>query len=282
MVVYMNLEDVIYKNENTPTSVSYRRWADFNMAERHFHSTFEIFYIFSGERYFFIDNCAYKVNEGELVIIAPNILHKAINTEKPGCERVNIYFDEELGNFNHPVSEVLSSLLKDEKKIITLNINERILVEDLFKKMIQEIAIKKTGYEMSVQALIIQLLVAVCRYIEENPAIPVSNQSYMHEKAAEIVHYINEHYMEQISLSSISEQFYISRSYLSKIFKEATTFTLVEYLSNVRVKEAKKLLSKSNMKVTEICEKVGFGSITHFGRVFKEVTGHAPLYYKKR
>lgn len=277
----MNLEDVIYKNENNPISISYKKWADFNMAERHFHSTFEIFYVFSGERYFFIDDGSYKINEGELVIIAPNILHKAINTEKPGCERINIYFDEELGNFNYPISEALSSLLKNDKKIINLNITEKTSVEELFRKMIYEIQIKKTGYEMSLQALLIQLLVAVCRYIEENPTIQASSQSYMHKKAAEIVQYINEHYMEPISLNSISENFYISRSYLSKIFKEATTFTLVEYLNNVRIKEAKKLLNKSNLKVTEICEKVGFGSITHFGRIFKEVTGHAPLYYKK-
>lgn len=277
----MNLEDVVYNNENNSISISYKKWADFNMADRHFHSFFEIFYIFSGERYFFINDGAYKINEGDLVIIAPNILHKAINTEKPGCERINIYFDEDLGVFKYPVSEVLSSLLKDEKKIINFNVNERALIEEVFGKIIQEAHMKKTGYEMSIQSLVVQILVSLCRYIEENPTMPVINQSYMHEKITEIVQYINEHYMDPISLSSISEQFYISRSYLSKVFKEATTFTFVEYLNNVRIREAKKLLNKSDMKVTEVSEKVGFGSITHFGRVFKEVTGHAPLYYKK-
>lgn len=277
----MDFEDVSYNNDIDPISISYKKWADFNMADRHFHSTFEIYYIFSGERYFFINDGAYKINEGDLVIIAPNVLHKAVNTDKPGCQKMNIYFDEHLGNLKYPISEVLPALLKDEKIIISLNINGRVLIEELFNKIIQEIGIKKTGYEMSVQALLVESLVALCRYIEDNPAMPAANQSSMHEKVTEIVQYINEHYMEQISLSSIAEQFYISRSYLSKVFKEATTFTLVEYLNNVRIKEAKKLLNKSDMRVTEICECVGFGSITHFGRVFKEVTGHAPLYYRK-
>jgi YesN/AraC family two-component response regulator len=73
----------------------------------------------------------------------------------------------------------------------------------------------------------------------------------------------------------------VSPYYLSRFFKEATGFTFVEYLNSVRIKEAKRLLERSSMKVKLISRKVGFGSVTHFGRVFKLVTGHTPLYYRK-
>jgi YesN/AraC family two-component response regulator len=88
--------------------------------------------------------------------------------------------------------------------------------------------------------------------------------------------------MYELSLQSLAEKFYVSPYYLSRFFKEVTGFTFVEYLNNVRVKEAKKLLESSSMKVNLIFKKVGFGSVTHFGRVFKSVTGYAPLHYRKR
>jgi len=104
----------------------------------------------------------------------------------------------------------------------------------------------------------------------------------MHDRISEIVRYINQHYMEEISLPRLAEKFYVSLYYLSRFFKEATGFTFVEYVNSVRIAEAKKLLEQSSMKVNSIAKRVGFGSVTHFGRVFKSVTGHAPLYYRKR
>ncbi|MNJ41043.1 Bifunctional transcriptional activator/DNA repair enzyme AdaA [compost metagenome] len=79
----------------------------------------------------------------------------------------------------------------------------------------------------------------------------------------------------------LAEKFYVSPYYLSRFFKEATGFTFVEYVNSVRINEATKLLERSSLKVNLIAKKVGFGSVTHFGRVFKSVTGHAPLYYRK-
>jgi transcriptional regulator GlxA family with amidase domain len=55
----------------------------------------------------------------------------------------------------------------------------------------------------------------------------------------------------------------------------------VEYINNVRVKEAQRLLRESKLKVTQIAEHVGFESIVHFGRVFKRFTSLSPMEYKK-
>jgi YesN/AraC family two-component response regulator len=87
--------------------------------------------------------------------------------------------------------------------------------------------------------------------------------------------------MQELSLYLLAEKFYVSPYYLSRFFKEATGFTFVEYVNSVRIKEAKKLLERTTMKVSLVAKKVGFGSVTHFGRVFKSVTGYVPLYFRK-
>lgn len=70
--------------------------------------------------------------------------------------------------------------------------------------------------------------------------------------------------------------FYISSTYLCRIFKQTTGFTLVEYLQDVRVQQARAYLSETNWKVTAIAEKTDFDSIAHFDRVFKQLTGNTP------
>jgi YesN/AraC family two-component response regulator len=97
----------------------------------------------------------------------------------------------------------------------------------------------------------------------------------------DIVQHINRNFMQKITLDDVSKQFYISRFYLSKTFKETTGFTFVEYLNSVRIKEAQKLLIITNKKIIQISYEVGFGSVAHFGRVFKTITGYSPLQYRK-
>lgn len=96
-----------------------------------------------------------------------------------------------------------------------------------------------------------------------------------------VIAYLHAHYDESLSLDQLAEHFYISSTYLCRIFKQTTGFTLVEYLQDVRVQQARAYLRETNWKVTSIAEKTGFDSIAHFGRVFKHLTGHTPLQYRK-
>jgi len=79
----------------------------------------------------------------------------------------------------------------------------------------------------------------------------------------------------------LAEKFYLSPYYICKIFKESTGFTFIEYLNKMRVKEAQKLLRAKGSTVLGISEKVGFGSVSNFGRVFKEISGVSPLNFRK-
>ena len=111
---------------------------------------------------------------------------------------------------------------------------------------------KKPGFEMYAQTLVLQLLIICCRHVKQNSMEPMESPSPMHERISEVVRYINSHYMQELSLHLLAEKFYISPYYLSRFFKEATGFTFVEYLNSVRIKEAKKLLEQSSMKVSRL------------------------------
>lgn len=93
--------------------------------------------------------------------------------------------------------------------------------------------------------------------------------------------YINTHFAEPLRLEELAERFEISPAYLSRMFKEITGFSLIEYINLVRVQEAQRLLTDTKMKVIAIAEQVGFGSLVQFGRVFRQITKTTPLRYRQ-
>ena len=99
------------------------------------------------------------------------------------------------------------------------------------------------------------------------------------EVISRTLEYINEHYSEDISLKQISNNVFLCQSYLGKLFKQATGENFNDYLTRVRIEKAQQLM-KSDMKVYEIAQKVGYKSIDYFRKQFKLVAGIGPLEYR--
>ena len=73
----------------------------------------------------------------------------------------------------------------------------------------------------------------------------------------------------------------MSRSYLTRSFRNVTGFSVVEYMTYIRIQKAQQLLRESDRSITEIADLCGFGNITYFEKVFKTTTGHTPVQYRK-
>lgn len=274
--------DLYYENDKGTFQVSHRRALSHHMPVSHFHSTYEIYYLMSGKREFFIQDRTIEINEGDVVIIAPNILHRTTNADRPKHERLVINLHERYFSPDGSHLDVLNPLSDRDYLIVNGSLRDRLSIESIARAIIQEMQERGSGFELFAQTLAVQLLITCCRHVKQNDIEPTLQASPMHERISEIVRYINEYYMEGLSLHMLADKFYISPYYLSRSFKEATGFAFVEYMNSVRIKEAKKLLEGSPLKVNLIARKVGFGSVTHFGRVFKAVTGHAPLYFRRK
>ena len=93
--------------------------------------------------------------------------------------------------------------------------------------------------------------------------------------------YLNDYYREDITLDDLAEKFYISRSYLTRIFKETTGITVVQYLTVVRIRQAARLLRETDSPITEIADLCGFGNVTYFEKVFNRIRGMTPRQYRK-
>jgi AraC-like DNA-binding protein/ligand-binding sensor protein len=93
--------------------------------------------------------------------------------------------------------------------------------------------------------------------------------------------FIHEHQGEPLELKQVAGQARMSSCYFCRKFKEATGFTFTKYVARTRVETAKKLLLNPQVRISEVAFEVGFQSITHFNRVFKEITGQCPSKYRE-
>jgi len=94
--------------------------------------------------------------------------------------------------------------------------------------------------------------------------------------------FIRANYKKKIKLIDISRAIYLSPYYLSHIFKKETGSTLLEYLTKVRIEEAKRLLENTPWNTTRIAFEVGYSDQSYFCKIFKKIEGISPFEYKKR
>jgi len=249
------------------------------MPRPHAHEFYELYYLLGGERIYFMNGNVYLVRKGDIVFVNPDNLHSTASSELPEFERVLIHFSTAF--LAEPEARTPALLAASRPSgLIRFSIKEQARVERLLNQMLTECEERQLDYETCVRASLLELLVCI-RRAEQVQRLPQADAHPMHSKISEIAAYIHEHYPEPITLESVAKAFYISPSYLSRVFVKLTGFHFREYIQVVRIREAEKRLRSSKDKVQAIAEQVGFDHIAHFNRIFKKMTGLSPLRYRK-
>lgn len=258
---------------------------NFNMESKHFHNEYELYYLLEGERYYFIDKQTYHVKKGSLVLIDQNQVHKTVAATKVYHDRILVQIPEPVlrNLFDAFGYKELTLGLSQYCGVLDLNDQGQDYVQTILFDIIAETKQQRTGYQFIVKAKVMELFVFVmrCKNGEYKTYQVETVNTQKHKKVHEIAEYINLYYTDKLSLEILAQHFYVSKSYLSRIYKEVTGFTVNEYINIVRIKKAKILLETTDTSITEIAELVGYDSITYFERVFKTYMETSPLKYRK-
>lgn len=104
----------------------------------------------------------------------------------------------------------------------------------------------------------------------------------MAEKPAQICQYIDAHFMEyDLSIEKVAEDLHMTTSIVRQAVLETTGKGYKDYVIGLRISYAKELLTQTDLSVADVCEKVGYGNISHFINVFKKSTGFTPAKYRR-
>ena len=248
----------------------------------HFHPELEIVYIKEGSGKRHIGNHISYFNQGDLIMIGPNLPHLGFSNRLGGQEReVVVQMREDfLGEtfFDIPEMREIKSLFERSKAGLRFygNTKEEIgnRLNDLFYMNSFE---KVTSF-----LTILQMLANSNEYKTLNAggiALVVQNQD--NDRIDNIYAYVRKHFQSPITLEEIAREVNMTVPAFCRYFKKLTKKTFIQFVNEFRIVHACKLISEQRMTITEICYESGFNNFSHFTKYFKKITGKSPSEYRK-
>jgi len=230
----------------------------------HNHHTFDIYYMESGSRSYFIDDRFFTASTGDIVLIKPSSFHR-IGTGK--VLRTLVSFTEEFLLSIYAKETVKQLTACFETPLICPSESQRAEITALLG------ALSGCGDSVSFGVMLGSLLLKLAQ---------CSSPPECDGTVSRVLKYIHAHFAEIHSIDEIASQQYLSKQHLCRLFKNATGMTVIGYLNRVKVKNACTLLKKTEKSLTEICYLSGFNSYAYFSTVLKQETGLSPLAYRKQ
>lgn len=241
-----------------------------NMVRSHYHEFFEIYYLEQGRRQHIIEDNQYILQPDEFIIFPPFVMHHSFEeNDIPFC-RLLLYFNPDVIQ-SAPVLRTLS----ERPRVYKLPHEQSEPIYTLMKAILKEQE-RDDIYSHELSTLMVNQLAVLLVRNSAEAAHPEQRN-----RVTDIINYLHEHFTEDISLEQLASHFYISQYHLCREFKRYTSSTIVQYIHNLRVLHAQRLLQESDYSITEISKRVGFSNVTHFNRVYKSVTGMSPSQNKQ-
>lgn len=267
-----------------------KREAVFEMQNEHYHSFYEFYYLVSGDRKFFLNGKTYRVKSGDMMLIPKREIHRTtFYGEGSEHERIAMCFSEDV--VRH-LKECIGQEHFEEcfyQRHLTIPIEQREYLESLFDRMIVEYEGQDEYSDFLCRRYCEEVILFIIRCQKEK-----KTKSFQESEMAEIQHlsaedmelekaaqYVNEHFMETLTLPFIAERSCMSDSYFSRRFKQVTGFGFKEYLNMVRIRHACELLVSTDLSITKISEACGYMDSNYFGDAFKKLKHVAPREYRK-
>lgn len=263
-----------------------QRIGKFDMNVKHFHNEYEIFYLLEGERQFFFDNRSYKVSSGNLILVNENAIHmtRASSSTDTGHDRIILYITKdkmrELDALFPHIN--LIRFFREQYGVFHLTSEQQKQFLELYESLKEDFD-HKDPYSASMISM--KVLMYFVEFIRKNQAhkltdVPSSTSS-KYKTIYTVAEYISEHYTDSLSLESLATEFFLSKYYLCRSFKEVTGYGINEYIHIHRIKRAKQLLEETSLSISEISQALGYESLTHFEKIFKTYMTLSPLKYRK-
>lgn len=263
------------------TILYYELSKDFDYAGES-HDFWEMVYVDKGEIIATSDGVRHIVPQGSAIFHKPNEFHRlaANGTIAPNVFIITfVCTSRDMQFFNEKITEIPTKLrsyiadIIDERHIIrsdppgTDTVNGRAV---------------GIASEQMVKLYLEQFLILLLR--GEEAAKPgrfsAEREDWDNQLVNDMIHYLQEHIYQELSVSDLCRRFCYSKTQLSKVFKEATGSTIMDYYTRLKIKEAKYMIREGNLNFSQIAVQLSFDNPQYFSRTFKRIAGMTPKEYK--
>lgn len=247
--------------------------------ELHCHNHYEVYCFMGGDVDYLVEGRKYVPKPGSILLLAPHVFHGVnIKTTAP-YSRYTLHFSPEVLSLERRafLLSVFPSLTQDGSKQVYYEDVDRFHILT-FLDTLKECAdtdpqMQEQRVPICIEALLSQIL-CMCAAEGTNERSPRS------DTITRVIWYLNQHLKDNISLDQLSEEFFISKHHLNKVFKKATGTTVFDYLIRKRISMAQHLLM-NGYSAQEAAAESGFDDYSSFYRSYIRVLGHSPAHDKE-
>jgi AraC-like DNA-binding protein len=241
----------------------------------HLHDSYEFVICHTKLPSTLIDNKVYDRKNNTLFAVNPLQEH-GITTDLKGFSLCGLHIDKSL--IQSVSTEIYGSpsiLFSNDSFILTHDISM------LVRLFLEELKYKQSGYEYLIENLSLLIVGNLLRQIKHNLSYRqqyISNNNNKNIKT--VIDYMNENYTTGVSCIELADLIKMDRFGFIRSFKAETGKTPYEYLLDLKIEKAKKILKGNEYTITEVSMMCGFSSHSHFTSTFKKKTGISPTEYK--
>lgn len=283
----VSLEKVIPGKGNSFCAVNYEN--AYFAAPLHVHPEYELILIEEGHGLTFVGDSVQQLKTGDFMLIGSNVPHLWLSADEyymPGTSlksrSVYSQFGRNIFPAEYAVIPELTAvmvLLQEAQRGIIFEREEGGHVAEMFRKLPS-----KSGFDRWMGLYrVLNALASHCRYryLTSDDYSNTSDRYVENSITKKAIEYINKYYQNDITLESIAEHVGMNPSALCRYFKKNTGKKLFDFVCELRIAFAAKLLLNSNISITRIAYDCGYNNLSHFNRQFKAITNSTPTEYRK-
>ncbi|MGX5856562.1 AraC family transcriptional regulator [Dyadobacter jiangsuensis] len=256
----------------------------------HYHPEYELIYISQSNGIRFVGDSVSQFFPGDLVLVGSNLPHLwrndpsyyqdiDENDENKKVKTIIIKFTKDFigeGTFNNPVFTGVDSLLDQSKFGISFG---KTVAKSLHEELDRVVELPQTEQAIKLLDILYRLSLATDR-VELSSS---DMRQYTQENSQRIdlvLKYISDHHASDITLNDVASIACMTPNSFCRYFKRMTNKSFVQFLNEVRIRDAARLLAQEDLPISEVCDIVGYKSITNFNKQFKLIVGSTPKEYR--
>lgn len=254
----------------------------------HFHSEYQLFTVLKGRGTRFIGDDMQTFREGDMVLTGPNLPHlwkndKEYHDPANGLEThgIVIYFQD---NFlNNSVFEIeefdgIAQMLRKSLRGIEVKGNTNLLIREMMIDMLEMKGAKSLIHLLKILNLMVDS--SDCKMIADSAYINTNRESEK-DRMGQVYEYVMQNFQGKVSLEEAAQLSNMSVSAFSRFFKSRVNKSFSDFLTDVRISHACKLLHESDLNISEISYECGFFTLSNFNKLFRERIKKTPMEYRK-
>lgn len=241
----------------------------------HTHETVEIYFFVSGACKYLVEGNEYELTSGDLMVMRPSESHKLCVIDNTPYERIVINIDPQIFERIDPSGVLYRPF--GERKLGRINqYRTEHFTDDLYEVCVRGLTEESAiGATLEIRSKLFLLLCEIAKAYAARIADGKEEDRRKNRTVAHMISYINRNLSEPLSLEALSRQFFLSKSQISRLFREATGTTVWDYITAKRLLSARARI-RTGENAGRVAAEVGFREYSTFYRMYKARFGVSP------